>query len=108
MKRFLGSLMLLLLLSPVSSWSACNEAVVPGLPHPDWTDEAEMLQAMAAVKRYIAAQEVFLSCVQNERRHNRAVERMHEIARKYNTMARRYKARMQSMDMFTELALVNF
>lgn len=77
---------------------------MPGLPNPDLAGEAEMLRAQLEVKRYIALQEDFLDCVRNTRMHNQAVERMHEVANKYNSTARRYKARMQSMNMITELA----
>ena len=68
-----------------------------------------MLRAQMEVKRYIALQQEFLVCVQhNTRKHNRAVDLMHEVANKYNTTARRYKARMQSLNMITELAYVSW
>ena len=106
MKLIANALMsacLLLMTVPAWSGSDCKEALVPGLPDPDLADELEMLRAQHAVKRYMVAQQDFLSCVQSNRRHNRAVERMQELAEKYNRMSRRYKARMQSLDMFTEL-----
>ena len=76
---------------------------MPGLPNPDLADEIDMLRAQHAVKRYLLAQQDFLSCVQSSRRHNQAIDRMHEMAEKYNRMSRRYKMRIQSLDMFTAL-----
>ncbi|WP_101760214.1 hypothetical protein [Oceanicoccus sp. KOV_DT_Chl] len=98
----------LLWLSVVSALvdAACIEAEAPGLPHPDEAGEYEMLQAQFAVKEYLAQQELFLSCVQDGRRHNQAIDRMNDIADQYNRSARRYKARMESMDRMTELALL--
>lgn len=88
-------------------WSACREAAVPRLPNPDLAVEAEMLRAQLEVRRYIALQEEFLTCVQNNsRKHNQVVDLMHEVANKYNSTARRYKARLQSMNMITELAFL--
>ena len=80
---------------------------MPGMPSPDVASEVEMLQAQAAVKNYLATQERYLGCVQNGRRHNQAIDRMHDVAEKYNRKARRYKTRMESQDMITELALLD-
>lgn len=88
--------------------AACEEAEMPGIPNPDLAGEAEMLRAQAEVKRYLALQQEFLDCVRNDRRHNQAVDRMHEVANKYNSTARRYKARMESLNMITELAYVEW
>lgn len=90
--------------------AACEEADIPNLPHPEDVGEYEMLQAQFAVKQYLAEQKMFLSCVQNGRRHNKAVDRMHEVANQYNRSAKRFKARMESLNRMTELAFlsVNF
>lgn len=104
MKR-LATFIICFMLSTLA-FAECIEAEAPGIPNPDLAGEAEMLRAQREVKRYLALQEQFLDCVRNVRHHNQAVERMHEVANKYNSTARRYKARMQSMNMFTELALL--
>lgn len=109
MKKLLTiSTLLVSVCMPTLAWSSCQEAQAPGLPNPDLAGEAEMLRAQREVLRYIALQEQFLDCVRNTRMHNQAVERMHEVANKYNSTARRYKARMQSLNMITELALLEF
>ncbi len=95
------------LLFAVPAWSGCEEPVIPEIPNPDLAGEAEMLRAQRAVQRYLSLQEDYLHCVRYDiRRHNRAVERMHEVANDYNSTARRYKARMEARNMITELALV--
>ncbi|MEE8056791.1 MAG: hypothetical protein V3T17_02985 [Pseudomonadales bacterium] len=107
MKQLIKPLILMSLLISPLGWAKCKEAISPGLPNPDVAVEAEMLLAQDAVKHYLLAQEDFLSCVQNSRRYNMAVDRMYEMAKKYNDMARRYKVRIQSLNMFTELALLD-
>ena len=104
--RYLAYIMVIVIVFFSSMAMACKEAEAPLLPHPDDATEYEMLQAMAAVKQYVANQEVFLACVKSQRIHNQAVDRMHEVVNKYNNYARRYKALIESLDMVTELALV--
>ena len=92
----------------VPAWSACKEAQAPLLPSPELADINEMLEAQAAVKNYIQDQQVFLSCSRDGFRHNRAIDRMHDIAREFNKRTRRFKAKQASEDMFTELALISY
>ena len=80
---------------------------MPGMPNPDVASELDMMQAQVAVKSYLATQERYLGCVQNGRRHNQAIDRMHDVAEKYNRKARRYKTRKESQNMITELALLD-
>lgn len=101
----IATLLLLLSLSTASS-AACMEAVVPELPDPDTAVMSDIVRAQGAVKQYLARQEKFLACVAGRLRHDAAVDKMHEVAAEYNNMARRYKSRMQSMDMVVDLALV--
>jgi hypothetical protein len=89
-----------------SAFSMCTEAAVPVLPDPDTAVMSDILRAQDAVKQYLARQEKFLSCVSDSSRHNAAVDKMHEVADQYNNMARRYKSRMESMDMIVDLALL--
>ncbi len=77
------------------------------MPNPDMASEYEMLQAQLAVKHYLATQEQYLNCVQNHRKHNKVIDRMHDIADQYNRRAKRYKTRMESQNMITELALLD-
>lgn len=108
MKSLVALSALLLLLSISStSHSACIEAVIPALPNPDNAVMSDILRAQDAVKQYIARQEKFLSCVgDNSFRHDAIVDKMHEVANSYNNMARRYKSRMESMNMVVDLALL--
>ena len=91
----------------LSAFSACREAEAPGLQHLEDASEYEMLLAQSAVKQYLADQRLFLTRVQDDRRHNKAVDRMHEIANQYNRSARRFKAKMESLDRMTELAFLS-
>lgn len=102
MKKLLKSSLVIVLLWATTAWSSCQEAVVPELPNPDWVDEQDVLRAQRAVKQYIQEQEIFLSCVRRASMHNAALNRMHTVAKKYNEMARRYKARKASMNIMTE------
>ncbi|WP_019531024.1 hypothetical protein [Dasania marina] len=106
----LQKLMIILLASLLATpaWAACREAQIPYLPNPDMADMGEMLEAQAAVKSYIQRQQLFLDCRRDSLRHNRAVDRMHEIAKEFNKITRRFKAKRQSEDMFTELALISY
>jgi hypothetical protein len=107
MKSFVAISALLLLLSISStSHSACIEAVVPELPNPDIAVMGDILRAQGAVRQYIARQEKYLACVGDNFRHDAVVDKMHEVANSYNNMARRYKSRMESMNMVIDLALV--
>ncbi|WP_169713966.1 hypothetical protein [Oceanicoccus sagamiensis] len=99
--------LLVLALSTSLGWASCQQSAAPGMPNPDMASEYEMLQAQIAVKNYLATQEQYLNCVQSSRKHNQIIDRMHEIADQYNRKARRYKARMESQDMITELALLD-
>lgn len=81
------------------------EAVVPELPDPDTAVMSDMLRAQEAVKQYLARQEKYLSCVGNSFKHDAAVVKMHELADRYNNLARRYKSRLESLDMVIDLAL---
>jgi hypothetical protein len=83
------------------------EAVVPELPNPDVAVMSDILRAQQAVKQYLARQEKYLSCLGDDSfRHDAAVDKMHEVANSYNNMARRYKSRMESMNMVVDLALL--
>lgn len=87
---------------------ACEEPLIPGIPNPDLAGEEEMLRAQAEVRLYIQQQEDYLSCIEhNTRKHNRAVDVLHDVANKYNSTARRYKMRMRAKNMITELALLD-
>lgn len=90
------------------AWSSCREAEVPYLPNPDIADMGEMLEAQLAVRNYIQRQQLFLDCSRVGFRHNRAVDRMHEVAKEFNKKARRFKAKKQSEDIFTEFALISY
>jgi hypothetical protein len=100
------SVLLLLLSISSSSHSACIEAAVPELPNPDVAVMSDILRAQDAVRQYIARQEKYLSCVGDNLRHDAVVDKMHEVANSYNNMARRYKSRMESMNMVVDLALL--
>jgi hypothetical protein len=107
MKSLVALSVLLLLLSISSSaYSACLEATVPELPNPDTAVMSDILRAQDAVKQYLARQESYLTCVGDNFRHDAVVDKMHEVANSYNNMARRYKIRMESMNMVVDLALL--
>lgn len=107
MKSLVALSALLLLLSISSSvYSACSEAAVPELPNPDTAVMSDILRAQDAVKQYLARQERYLTCVGDNFRHDAVVDKMHEVANSYNNMARRYKSRMESMNMVVDLALL--
>lgn len=88
--------------------AGCREAVIPDLPSSELASEYEMQMAKLAVDEYLAAQELYLSCVSNARLHNQAVDRMHHVANQYNRSAKKFKVRMQSMNMYTKLVLLDF
>lgn len=102
-------LLTVLLLSANMSSSvqaACRQAVEPDFPDPDTALHIDVLQAQEAVKLYISQQEAYLACVGDVRRHNLAVERMYKVAEQYNSLARRFKVRMESEGMYTDLAAI--
>ena len=99
----ISTLISVLLLASVSQ-AACKEAVVPELPDPDTAVMNDMLRAQAAVKQYLLRQEQYLSCVGDNFRHDAAVDKMHDVAEQYNNTARRYRIRLESMDMIVDLA----
>ncbi|MCR8924137.1 hypothetical protein NO559_15235 [Dasania sp. GY-MA-18] len=101
-------LLVLASLLALPAWAACKEAKIPYLPNPNMADIGEMLEAQAAVKNYMQRQQSFLACSRDGVRHNRAVDRMHEVAKEFNKITRRFKAKQQSEDMFTELALISY
>ena len=104
---FIAMLGLLGALATSPLHAACREAQIPGVPNPEIASEYEMLQAQRAVKNYIQLQEDFLDCTNNRSRQDRAIDNMHNVAEQYNRSARRFKARMQAADMFTELAYIS-
>ncbi len=106
MKLFLSMMTCLLLLATSVAHSACTEAAEPLLPDPDVAVMEDILRAQSAVKHYLVRQETFLSCINNNNRHDAAVDKMHDVAAQYNNMARRYKSRMKSMNMVVDLALL--
>ena len=101
-------LTLLFVFNAAPAWSACKEAQEPLLPNPDLADINERLEAQVAVKSYIQRQQQVLACSRDGFRHNRAIDRMHDIAREFNKRTRRFKAKQASEDMFTELALISY
>ena len=98
----------LALLMGSQAWSACREASVPNLPNPEFADFNEMLEAQVAVRQYIQQQQQFLDCSRDGIRHNRAVDHMYNVAKEFNKITRRFKARERSQDIFTELALISY
>ena len=80
---------------------------MPQLPDPIIAEEEDVLRAQAAVKQYLKMQEYFLECVNSAYRHDAAIDRMREVTRRYNNLARYYKLRMKSSGMYTDLALKN-
>jgi predicted nucleic-acid-binding protein len=104
MKSLLASIIIMSALITPASAASCREAVAPVLSEENMAVEEDIIRTLAAVKQYLKLQEGFLSCVSNVSRHNAAIDRMHEVSKRFNTLAKRYKARMEAMDMFTELA----
>lgn len=80
---------------------------MPTLPNGDWIGEQELLAVQEEVKQYIARQEDFLNCVRKTHKRNAAIDRMTQVAEKFNTMTRRYKARLKTTNIFTELVRIN-
>jgi hypothetical protein len=107
-RALLKLLILAFVFVAANAFAACREAVMPELPNSDLASEYEMQIARLAVDEYLADQELYLACVSNVRLHNQAVDRMRHVANQYNRSAKRFKARMQSMDMYTELVLLDF
>lgn len=66
--------------------------------------EQDIIRAQQAVKHYLALQQRYLSCVNSDARHDAAIDRMREMARRFNNLAREYKARLQAADMITDMA----
>lgn len=85
----------------------CRAAAEPEFPDPETALHIDMLKAQDAVKLYIAKQETYLSCIDNAIQYNRVVEEMHRVADKFNSLARRYKVRRESLGMYTDLALIS-
>lgn len=86
---------------------ACSEPPVPSLPDPHLAVPADMVQAQREVRGYLAAQEQFLDCVQDPRRHNAAVDKMQAVADQYNQAVRAYKARQKNQAAGSWLALID-
>jgi hypothetical protein len=82
-----------LLCSPFAS--ACDKPVAPELPDPNAAVTAQMVKAKNDMKDYIAAAESYLKCVEADTRsYNAMVETMQKAADEFNTIVRKYKARM--------------
>ena len=75
---------------------ACKEATLPQLPKADTAVLAEMVKAQKEVKKYLQTSEEFLKCVRDDRRHNDVVDKMHDLAARFNTLTKAYKARKNS------------
>lgn len=105
MKHWLLILGICMVATTSVSAATCKEAVMPQLPDPIIAEEEDVLRAQAAVKHYLKLQEYYLECVSSPYRHDAAVDRMREITRRYNNLARYFKMRMKSSGMYTDLAL---
>lgn len=97
-----------LLVGVSSAWSACKEGKAPVMPNLDVADMAVMLQAQVDVKAYIDQQMQFLACSRDGLKHNRAIDKMHQVAGAFNALARQYKQGESQRQSQSELALVSY
>ena len=98
---------LVLMCSAALVHSGCQSEPAPELPDLETALHSDMLRAMDAVKRYIAKQEAYLNCVDSVQEYNSTVKEMHRVANRFNSLTRRYKARREAVNMFTDLAMIS-
>ncbi|AFV00345.1 hypothetical protein [Simiduia agarivorans] len=76
---------------------ACDKPSAPELPDPATAVTPQMIKAKNEVNAYIDAAKKYLDCVSGSAsRHNAMVKEMEDVADKFNTAVREYKARMSN------------
>ena len=73
---------------------ACDKPGAPELPNPDQAVTAQMIKAKNDVKAYIKAAESYLACMKDTAKYNSMVDEMQVTADQFNSIVRKYKARM--------------
>jgi hypothetical protein len=78
----------------------CQSPAPPAaFPEPATASENDILTAQNSVKKYLMDMEAVLKCMDdahNDRAHNLAVDDMRQVAAKFNTVLRAYRARQQT------------
>jgi len=72
----------------------------PAIPTGKTASFDEMFSAQTSVNAYVSQATAHLPCINNSRRYNAVVNRIHKVAKLYNTELRVYKAR-QSQTLLT-------
>jgi hypothetical protein len=78
----------------------CQSPAPPtAFPEPSTANERDILAAQDSVKKYLMDMETVLKCMDaahNDRAHNLAVDDMRQVAAKFNTVLRAFRARQQT------------
>jgi hypothetical protein len=78
----------------------CQSPAPPtAFPEPSTANERDILAAQDSVKKYLTDMEAVLKCMDaahNDRAHNLAVDDMRQVAAKFNTLLRAFRARQQT------------
>jgi hypothetical protein len=87
------------LCASVSNADSCHGPVAPTtFPEPATATEQDILSAQQSIKKYLAAMEDALKCLNaahNDAAYNRAVEDMQKTAASFNTVVRAFRARQR-------------
>ncbi len=82
------------LLMSGATFAACTEPENPPIPEGESANGSDMLKAKKAVEAYMTAAEEYLECSRpSTRQHNRMVNKMEDLASKFNNSLRAYKAK---------------
>lgn len=95
MKPKLFALVLLVnLLMSGAAFSACETPEEPAIPDGESANGSEMLKGKKDVEAYVAAMEEYLKCSRlSVSRHNSMIDKMQDVAGKFNVQVRAYKAK---------------
>ncbi|MBP7336371.1 hypothetical protein [Niveispirillum sp.] len=99
-KAILSTTLAFLFLSGVAH-AGCEQGDPPALPDGSSASEAEMAEAVKAVKSYIAATEEYQACLTAEGKrgkmdiesYNKSTERMEKLAANFNKQLKAFKSR---------------
>ena len=81
----------------VSSFTfACEKPAQPALPELEGAVVAQMVKAQSEVKKYLAASEAYLECVNSTSKHNAMVSEMKLVGNNFNELIRAFKARQKA------------
>ena len=95
MKTKLFALVLLAnLLMSGAAFAACEAPDEPAIPDGEAANGSDMLKAKKEVEAFVAGMEEYLECSRpSVNQHNRMIDKMQDVAGKFNVQLRAYKAK---------------